>query len=101
MGSVLLSQICHYCERKGRMTDDHIVPRCDLPKPQSRLPYWFREINIVPACKKCNNEKGPYRSDCACEQCTAAWAVALKHYLPEGYSPRGYITMHNQGWKVG
>lgn len=102
MGFLLRSTICHYCDTsRERMTDDHIVPRCDLWKPQSLLPYWFRELNSVPACKNCNNEKGAKRSNCDCEQCTAAWAVALKYYLPQGYTPRGYYTMRNQERRVG
>lgn len=100
MGSVLQSTTCHYCGDPAK-TEDHIVPRCDLPKPMSRLPYWFREMDVVPACKKCNNDKGPMKSDCDCRQCIAAWAVATKHYLPPGYTPRGFIKLQRQGWKVG
>jgi 5-methylcytosine-specific restriction endonuclease McrA len=41
---------CAYCNRKTKLTKDHIQPVCrgglDLPS------------NIVPCCKKCNNQKG-------------------------------------------
>lgn len=100
MGSVLTSTICHYCGGRAD-SQDHIVPQADLPKPQSRLPYWFRSQNIVPACKPCNGKKGCLRSDCTCDHCTWAWNVAMKCFLPAGYAPRGYITVQHQGWKVG
>lgn len=82
------SSICHYCEGKAE-TDDHIVPRSALPRPQSRLPYWFRSVNIVPACRVCNNWKGDYRSTCECSICTWAWDTALAVFLPVGFVPRG------------
>jgi hypothetical protein len=99
MGSVLRSQTCHYCGKSAN-TEDHIVPRCDLPR-MATLPYWFRELDVVPACKKCNGDKGPMKSDCDCRQCIAAWAVAVKHYLPPGYTPRGYIKMQRNQSRVG
>ena len=92
MGSVLRSGICHYC--RGRATtEDHIVPRCDLPKPLSRLPYWFRSLFTVPACKPCNNIKDCLRSDCVCEQCTWVWNTARACFLPADYQPRGYVQV--------
>lgn len=99
MGSVLRSTICHYCGGKAD-TEDHIVPRCDLPRPQSRLPYWFRSLNVVPACKACNGAKGPYRSDCTCAHCEWAWNTALHIWLPQGYQPRGYVSVKHEGWRV-
>lgn len=82
------SQICHYCGGKAE-TDDHIVPKSILPKPQSVLPYWFRAFNVVPACKDCNNWKANYRSDCSCEACVWAWNVALALYITvPDYRPR-------------
>lgn len=100
MGSVLLSTVCHYCGERAN-TQDHVVPRAALPRPQSRLPYWFRSQNIVPACKRCNGMKGDYRSDCDCPQCSWCWATALAVFLPEGYRPRGYISVRRMRSKVG
>ena len=90
MGSVLISSICHYCGPDGTKanTQDHVVPRSILPKPQSRLPYWFRSQNIVPACRPCNGVKEDFRSDCLCGQCLYVWAAASKLYLPLGYTPK-------------
>jgi hypothetical protein len=99
VGSVLVSTTCHYCGGKAN-TQDHIVPRCDLPKPLSRLPYWFRSQMVVPACKKCNGEKGCYRSDCTCAHCEWAWNTALALFLPPGYTPRGYVSIVHSGWQV-
>ena len=92
MGSVLRSTLCHYCGGRAT-TEDHVVPRCDLPRPQSRLPYWFRSMNVVPACSPCNNDKGPYRSDCLCAQCTWCWNTAKAVFLPIGYQPRGHVKV--------
>jgi hypothetical protein len=100
MGSVLVSKVCHYCGGKAT-TEDHIVPRCDLPKPLSLLPYWFRSQNVVPSCLDCNGDKGPFRSDCTCAHCTWAWNTAIACFLPVGYVPRGYVTLQHHGWKVG
>lgn len=78
--SVFESTTCHYCgDHAG--TVDHIVPRSLLPKPQSRLPYWFRAHNIVPACFKDNGKKANFRSDCECETCVWAWQVAKALFL--------------------
>jgi len=92
MGTVFKSQTCHYCGNRAESID-HVVPRCDLPKPMYLLPYWFRVQNEVPACKKCNGEKAWFRSDCTCPQCKWAWNVALACYLPDGYEPRGYVKI--------
>ena len=99
MGSVRISQICHYCGGKAT-TEDHIVPRCDLP-PGIRQPYWFRSNNVVPSCSPCNNSKGCLRSDCGCPHCDWAWATALARFLPLGYEPHGYVTLTGHvGWQV-
>lgn len=76
MSSILFSSVCHYCGGKSS-TEDHVVPQSLLPKPQSRLPYWFRSQNVVPACKLCNGAKAHFRSDCRCELCQWAWMTAL------------------------
>lgn len=78
--SVYWSSKCHYCEGKAESVD-HIVPRSLLPKPQSLLPYWFRSVNLVPACLECNGKKAALRSDCECEMCTWAWKVAAACFL--------------------
>lgn len=90
MGSVLESSICHYCGPDGEKatTQDHIVPRCLLPKPLSMVPYWFRQHFVVPSCSPCNRVKAHYRSTCMCPQCTWCWGVASKVYLPLGFSVR-------------
>ncbi len=91
-GSVLRSLACHYCgERAG--TEDHIVPRADLPKPLSQLPYWFRANDVVPSCTDCNGRKAWFRSDCVCEHCTWAWNTAIARFLPIGYTERGWVTL--------
>lgn len=90
VGTVLPSSTCHYCGDKAT-TEDHIVPRCDLPKPMSRVPYWFRSTNVVPACGPCNNRKGACRSDCECNHCRWAWVTAKACFLPEGYQERGLV----------
>lgn len=92
MGSLLRSRICHYCGGRAN-TVDHVVPRCDLPRPLSRLPYWFRSQNEVPACRECNHTKAAFRSDCECAQCSWAWATAQACFMPVGYRPRGYIRV--------
>lgn len=93
VGTVLPSSTCHYCGDKAT-TEDHIVPRADLPKPMSLLPYWFRSNNVVPACFKCNVViKGCYRSDCTCDHCDWAWRTAMACFLPEGYEPRGFVKV--------
>lgn len=92
MGTVLLSKFCHYCDGKAT-TQDHIVPRSALPRPQSRLPYWFRSQNVVAACQTCNGNKADSRSDCGCQQCMWAWNTALAVFLPLGYQPRGYVRV--------
>lgn len=86
------SSVCHYCEGKAT-TDDHIVPRSALPRPQSWLPYWFRSRNIVPACRLCNANKDDLRTDCDCAICKWAWDNALAVFLPIGFKPRGYIRV--------
>jgi hypothetical protein len=91
-GSVLRSLACHYCgERAG--TEDHIVPRCDLPRPMSRLPEWFRSLSVVPSCKDCNGAKSWFRSDCACDACTWCWNTARALFLPQGYTERGWVAV--------
>ena len=90
VGTVLSGSICHYCGAKAT-TEDHIVPRCDLPRPASRLPYWFRSCNVVPACSPCNNRKSNWRSDCTCDHCSWAWTTAKAVFLPENYEERGII----------
>ena len=71
------------------MTQDHIVPRCDLP-PGIAQPYWFRSNNIVAACSPCNNTKGCLRSDCTCAQCVWAWKLA---YVLWKVQERGHINV--------
>jgi hypothetical protein len=88
----LYASTCHYCGGKAT-TDDHVVPRCDLPKPLSRLPYWYRSLLVVPACKKCNGDKGPFRSDCTCDLCDWLWVTAKARFLPEGYVERGWVKI--------
>lgn len=95
MGTVLQSTICHYCGGRAN-TQDHIVPRCDLPSGILQ-PYWFRSQNVVPACKKCNGDKGCLRSDCTCAHCTWAWGTAKGLF---GVVERGYIAIAHQGWLV-
>lgn len=90
MGSVLRSQTCHYCGDPAR-SEDHIVPRADLPKPMAQLPYWFRSQNVVPACLPCNGKKADLRSDCTCEHCSWAWCTALACFLAPNYRPRGHV----------
>lgn len=92
MGSVLRSTVCHYCGGKAT-TEDHIVPRAILPKPLSRLPYWFRSNDVVPACFDCNGRKGCEMSDCTCDHCTWAWNVALKLYVLPNVRPRRVVTL--------
>lgn len=100
MGTVLRSTICHYCGGAAN-TQDHIIPRCDLP-PLILLPTWFRDWIVVPACSKCNNEKGPFRSDCTCPHCEWVWGTAIgEGFLPADYTPRGYIAIAHEGWKAG
>lgn len=98
MGSVLVSKVCHYCGEHAN-TQDHIIPRCDLPN-LVLLPYWFRQHLVVPACKTCNGEKGSFRSDCTCPHCDWVWGTGIACFLPLGYEPRGYITMSHVGWEV-
>lgn len=92
MGTVLISTICHYCGERAT-TQDHIVPRADLPRPMSRLPYWFRSNDVVPACFDCNGRKGWLRSDCDCDHCHWAWATAKAIWMPVGYQERGWIAL--------
>jgi hypothetical protein len=91
-GTVLRSLTCHYCGGKAG-TEDHVVPRADLPRPLSVLPYWFRSQFTVPSCKDCNNAKSWFRSDCACQHCTWVWGTARALFLPEGYTERGWIAV--------
>lgn len=95
MGSVLASQTCHYCKGKAR-TEDHVVPRCALPRPLSRLPEWFRSMNVVPACKNCNNDKGAARSSCACKQCTNAWGAARQWIVPSYRCERIWVSQNTR-----
>lgn len=89
---VLHASTCHYCGAKAT-TEDHVVPRCDLPKPMSRLPYWFRSLDVVPCCGPCNNIKGPCRSDCTCDLCDWLWNTAKACFLPKGYVERGWVKI--------
>jgi len=92
MGTLLRSTRCHYCGEHAT-TVDHIVPRADLPKPLARLPYWFKDLDEVPACTRCNNDKGRMRSDCACRQCNSAWGCALARFLPKDYVMPEYVCV--------
>jgi 5-methylcytosine-specific restriction endonuclease McrA len=92
MGSLLSSTVCHYCGKKAT-TEDHIVPKALLPKPMSRVPYWFRSNDVVPACFDCNGEKGMERSDCDCAQCVWAWAVATKLWIDPNIRPRRTVVL--------
>ncbi len=89
---VLHSSTCHYCGEHAR-TEDHVVPRADLPKPMYLLPYWFRSMNVVPSCGDCNNRKGCLRSDCTCDLCDWLWNTAKACFLPDGYVERGHIQI--------
>jgi len=91
-GTVLRSLACHYCGERAD-TEDHIVPRADLPRPMSRLPYWFRSNDVVACCLTCNGAKSWFRSDCTCSHCEWAWKTALACFLPEGYVERGWIAL--------
>lgn len=91
-GSVLRSLSCHYCGGKAG-TEDHIVPRADLPRPMSRVPYWFRSLDVVPACGECNGRKAWFRSDCACDHCVWAWNTAKNCFMPVGYEERGWVAL--------
>lgn len=88
VGTVLSGSVCHYCGDKAT-TEDHIVPRCDLPRPMSRVPYWFRSCNVVPSCAPCNNYKSNWRSDCMCDHCSWAWITAKACFLGQDYTERG------------
>jgi hypothetical protein len=92
MGSLLSSTVCHYCGGKAT-TEDHIVPKSILPKPMSRVPYWFRSNDVVPACFDCNGRKGAEMSDCDCAQCTWAWAVAAKLFIDPDIRPRRTVVL--------
>lgn len=81
------SGVCHYCG-KHATTDDHIVPRSAFEVHQSALPYWYRQHNIAPACRPCNEFKAHFRSDCECAQCVWTWQVALALFLPADYEVR-------------
>jgi len=91
-GTVLRSLTCHYCGKRAE-SEDHIVPRADLPKPLSTLPYWFRSQFVVPSCQPCNGEKSWFRSDCACAHCTWVWSTARALFLPPGYTERGWVAV--------
>lgn len=91
-GTLLLSKVCHYCGERGS-TEDHIVPRADLPRPLSVLPYWFRSMDVVTACFDCNGRKSWFRSDCCCAHCTWAWDKAKHIWLPSDYKERGWIAL--------
>ena len=86
VSSVLVAGRCHYCRRKSE-TEDHIVPQSLLPRPLSRLPYWFRQHFTVPSCKACNGGKADFRSDCNCEQCVWVWNVALATWVDPSLEP--------------
>lgn len=94
MSSLLASRTCHYCgTTDGKITQDHIIPRCDLP-PLILLPQWFRFHLVVASCSPCNNTKGALRSDCECAQCSWVWGTALGcGFMREGYRPRGYVRV--------
>ena len=92
------STTCHYCGRKAT-TDDHIVPRAAFSMHQSRLPYWFRQHNIAPACQDCNNFKAHFRSDCYCDQCVWVWTIAMAHQ--EKWLKPTYVMRIRRVIKVG
>jgi hypothetical protein len=91
-GTVLRSLTCHYCGGKAG-TEDHVVPRTDLPRPMSRLPEWFRSLSVVPSCKDCNGAKSWFRSDCTCDHCRWVWGTAKALFLPPGYVERGWVAV--------
>lgn len=68
------------------------------------LPHWFRDRNIVPACKLCNGAKEWYRSDCNCPDCTWCWDVAVACFVPEGTELPPVIVMETARtrleWKI-
>lgn len=46
---------CAYCDASDvELTKDHVIPRCY----RKTTPLYDRLQNIVPACKRCNKEKG-------------------------------------------
>ncbi|MEL7500040.1 MAG: hypothetical protein AAFN77_20735 [Planctomycetota bacterium] len=42
---------CVYCGQMGRLTSDHVIPRCVFPKPRPQ------DMLTVRACNDCNNQK--------------------------------------------
>lgn len=95
MGTVLTSTICHYCRGRAR-TEDHVVPRCALPRPMVRLPEWFRAMNVVPACSKCNNDKGAMRSSCGCAQCSRAWGEGERWIVDTYVCPGIWVSQNTR-----
>lgn len=59
--SRLRDELCHYCGKARGATLDHIVP--DIFGGAYRL--W----NLVPACQKCNHDKGSKWPTCPCDKC--------------------------------
>lgn len=57
----LRDELCHYCGTAPGATLDHIVP--DVFGGAYML--W----NLVPACQKCNHDKGSQWPTCPCDKC--------------------------------
>ena len=62
----LRDELCHYCGKARGATLDHIVP--------ALYGGVYRLWNLVPACQKCNHDKGADWPTCPCEKCRAAVA---------------------------
>lgn len=62
----LRDELCHYCGTARGATLDHIVPALY----GGVYMFW----NLVPACQKCNHDKGSTWPSCPCEKCQHAIA---------------------------
>ena len=57
----LRDELCHYCGEARGATLDHIVP--------ALYGGVYRFYNLVPACQKCNHDKGSIWPTCECAKC--------------------------------
>lgn len=60
----LRDELCHYCGKARGATLDHIVP--------ALYGGVYRLWNLVPACQKCNHDKGSDWPECPCDKCQNA-----------------------------